>query len=145
MYPDIDIYLSKVSVEDLFDVGSQLAKCEKVYEVVFAKSRTDLLPGGLYLKPRIEYGDWGRPWKIDIWSLDDELIDAKMAEMRRFARELTEEVRTQILRHKHSVLTKSHRTPMYSGYHIYRAFIEERLTDSREVTAYLVDHGIRLS
>ena len=49
MYPDIDLYISKVSIEELFDIGAQLAKCEMVYQVVFEKSRMPQLPEGLYL------------------------------------------------------------------------------------------------
>ena len=145
MCPDIDLYLSRVSVEELFVIGGQLAKCDRVYEVVFQKSRMATLPGGLYLKPRIEYGEWGRPWKIDIWSLDDALIDEKMRDMYRFKEEMTAQIRERILRYKYSVLTESHRTPMLSGYHIYKAFIDEGLTDFGEVTQYLVEHGIRIS
>jgi hypothetical protein len=145
MYPDIDLYISKVSVKELFAIGGQLAMCEMVYQVVFEKSRMAQLPGGLYLKPRIEYGEWGRPWKIDIWSLEDEVIDEKMDDILRFKQEMTAEVRERILRYKYSILTESRRTPMYSGYHICRAFIDEGLTDFEEVTEYLVEHGVRMS
>jgi len=119
--------------------------CKMVYQVVFEKSRMARLPGGLYLKPRIEYGEWGRPWKIDIWSLEDEVIDEKMDDILRFKQEMTAEVRERILRYKYSILTESRRTPMYSGYHICRAFIDEGLTDFEEVTEYLVEHGVRMS
>lgn len=145
MYPDIDTYIPKVSVEELFAIGGQLAKCDRIYEVVFQKSRMAILPGGLYLKPRIEYGEWGRPWKIDIWSLDDALIEEQMRDMVRFRKEMTPQVRERILAYKYSVLTERHRTPMLSGYHIYKAFIDEGLTDFGEVTKYLVEHGIRMS
>jgi hypothetical protein len=143
-YPDIDLYISKVSIEELFAIGGQFAACERVFQVIFEKSRTADLPGGLYLKPRIEYGAWGRPWKIDIWSLDDGVIEAKMEPMLRFEREMTAELRERILRYKVSILTESHRTPMYSGYYVYRAFIDEGLTDFDEVTHYLVEHGIQM-
>jgi hypothetical protein len=33
IYPDIDLYMSKVSVEELFAIGGQLAMCELVYQV----------------------------------------------------------------------------------------------------------------
>ena len=145
MYPDIDLYISKVSVEDLFDIGAQLAKCDMVYQVVFEKSRTAQLPGGLYLKPRIEYGEWGRPWKIDVWSQEDAVVEAKMEEIRRFKEEMTAEIRERILRYKYSVLTENHRTPMYSGYHICKAFIDEGLTDFGQVTEFLVERGICMS
>ena len=145
VYPDIDVYMSKVSVEELFAIGGRLAMCDMVYQVVFEKSRTAGLPGGLYLKPRIEYGQWGRPWKIDIWSLEDKLIDEKMADMLRFKQAMTAEVKERILRYKYSILTESHRTPMYSGYYICRAFMDEGLTNFEEVTQYLVEHGIQMS
>ena len=144
IYPDIDLYITKVSVEELFAIGGQLAMCEKVHQVIFEKSRTAELPGGLYLKPRIEYGQWGRPWKIDIWSLEDRVIDEKMVDMLRFKQEMTAEVKERILRYKYSILTESHRTPMYSGYYICRAFIDEGLTDFETVTQYLVEHGVRM-
>lgn len=143
-YPDIDLYLSKVSVTELFAIGGQLAACDLVYQVVFEKSQTPRLPGGLYLKPRITYGGWGRPWKIDIWSLADEVIDQQMAEIHRFKQAMTATTREQIIGYKHAILTQSGRTPMYSGYHIYKAFIDEGLTDFQAVTAYLVEQGIRL-
>jgi hypothetical protein len=112
--------------------------------VVFEKSRSADLPGGLYLKPRIEYGAWGRPWKIDIWSLEDGVIDDKMEDMLRFKQAMTAEMKERIVRYKYSILTESHRTPMYSGYPICKAFIDEGLTDFDEVTQYLVEHGIRM-
>jgi len=145
VYPDIDVYMSKVSVEELFAIGGRLAMCDMVYQVVFEKSRTAGLPGGLYLKPRIEYGQWGRPWKIDIWSLEDKLIDEKMADMLRFKQAMTAEVKERILRYKYSILTECRRTPMYSGYYICRAFIDEKLTDHKAVTQYLAEHGIRMN
>jgi hypothetical protein len=115
-----------------------------VYEVVFAKSRISALPDGLYLKPRIEYGDWGRPWKIDVWSLDDALIDQQVGEMHRLKDKMTERMRVQVVEYKCSILTDQHRTPMYSGYFICRAFIDEGLSDPNDVTQYLIDHGIKM-
>jgi hypothetical protein len=144
-YPDIDLYLSKVTVEKMFAIGGQLAACDLVYQLVFEKSQTPRLPGGLYLKPRTAYGEWGRPWKIDIWSLADEVIDQQMAEIHRFKQAMTATTREQIIRYKHTILTASLRTPMYSGYHICKAFIDEGLTDFQAVTNYLIEQGIRMS
>lgn len=144
IYPDIDLYISRVSVEALFAIGGRLAACDLVYQVVFEKSQTARLPGGLYLKPRIAYGEWGRPWKIDIWSLADDVIDEKMAEIHRFKQAMTAEIRERIVRYKYTILTESQRTPMYSGYHICKAFIDEGLTDFQTVTTYLGEQGIRI-
>jgi hypothetical protein len=144
VYPDVDLYMSKVSLAQLFEIGAQLAESDLVFEVVFAKSKVTDLPGGLYLKPRVEYGDWGRPWKFDIWSIEDALIEEKMACMYHFRDEMTESLRERILNYKVSVLTEGHRTPMYSGYFIYKAFIDEGLTDFQQVTQYLIDNGIEM-
>ena len=144
VYPDIDLYMSKVPIEQLFHIGGQLANSEMVFQVVFEKSGDVSLPGGLYLKPRIEYGDWGRPWKIDIWSLDDAVIDQKMEPMWRFRDKITGPIREQILRYKFSVMTDKNRTPMYSGYFICKAFIDEGMSDFQQVTQYLIDNGINM-
>jgi hypothetical protein len=144
VYPDIDLYISMVTIERLFNIGAALAAADLVYEVVFQKSRNPALPGGLYLKGRITYGKWGRPWKIDIWSLEESLIDKNMLEMQRFKDQLTEPLREQIIHYKYSLLTDEHRTPMFSGVYIYRAFIDEGLSDFNEVTQYLIDHGIQI-
>src|SRR5512133_3451028 len=71
VYPDIDLYIPKVSVAQLFQVAGELAGQDVVFQVVFERSADASLPGGLYLKLRVAYGKWPRPWKIDIWSLDE--------------------------------------------------------------------------
>ena len=144
IYPDIDLYMSKVSIERLLHIGGQIATSPMVWQVVFEKSKDARLPEGLYLKARIEYGDWGRPWKIDIWSLDDSVIDKQMADIHRFKSKVTAPLREQILNYKFSILTDTHRTPMYSGYFIYKAFLDEGLSDFQKVTQYLIDNGIRM-
>ena len=143
-YPDIDISIPPVTIAQLFRIAGQIAASELVAEVVFQRSKTPDLPGGLYLKPRIEYGDWGRPWKIDIWSLSETLIRQSVTEMQRLKAAMTEGLRQQIIRYKCSILTPGGRTPTYSGIHIYRAFIDEGLSDFGDVTRYLVAHGIQV-
>jgi hypothetical protein len=142
IYPDIDLYIPPLPVAQLCQIAGQLMHAETVYEIVFQKSRLPALPGGLYLKARVDYGDWGRPWKIDIWSLDEALIAEKMADMRRFKAMLTPELRRQIVSYKLSILTEQQRTPMYSGFFVCKAFLDEGLSDYEQVTRYLIDHGI---
>ena len=144
VHPDIDLYFSRVSIDQLFDIGGQLAESDMVFRVEFEKSSEPRLPGGLYLKPRIAYGDWGRPWKIDIWSLDDKVIEQLMQPMWHFHSKMTAELREQIIRYKLSVMTKLNRPPMYSGYFIYKALIDEGMTEFDQVTAYLIANGIRM-
>ena len=145
VYPDIDLYITQVRLSELFQIGAELASSKLVFQVIFEKSDDPLtLPNGLYLKPRINYGDWGRPWKIDIWSLNEEVIVERMAEMYRFKKVMTPQLREQIIRYKFSLLTNQSRTPKYSGYYIYKAFIDEGLVEFDDVTQYLVRSGIQV-
>jgi hypothetical protein len=145
VYPDIDLYITKVSVEQFFEIGSQIVTCDLVTQVVFERSDDPVhMPEGLYLKLRVNYGEWDRPWKIDLWSLDENVVKCKMEAMQHFQQQMTHVMRQQIIDYKLSVLTSQKRTPMYSGYYIYRAFIDEGLTDFECVTRYLISYGIQM-
>jgi hypothetical protein len=144
VYPDLDLMFPRVSIEQLFQIAARLARSEKVFQVVFERSREPGLPAGLYLKPRIEAGQWGRPWKIDLWSLDPAIIDQRTAMMQSFKDRLTPALREHILRYKLSVMTAGNRTPMHSGYFIYKAFLDEGLSEFEQVTQYLRANGIRV-
>jgi hypothetical protein len=144
VYPDIDLYIPTVTIPQLFQIGGQIAQSDLVFQVTYENTQNPLMPGGLYLKPRIRFGDWGRPWKIDIWSLDETLIEQKMEPMHRFRAKMTEALREAIIQYKLSIMTHEHRTPMYSGYFIYIAFIDEGLTDFQEITHYLLANGIHI-
>ena len=53
VYPDIDLYITKVSLTQIFEIAAQLASCDQVIQVVFSKTDDPVnLPDGLYLKPR---------------------------------------------------------------------------------------------
>jgi hypothetical protein len=144
-YPDIDLYIANVNREQIFAIGAELARHELVTQVVFEKTNDPLqMPEGLYLKVRVIYGDWGRPWKVDIWSLDEKIIRDKLADMQHFRERLTPAIREQIIRYKLSVLTAEKRTPMYSGYFIYKAFIDQGMTEFESVTRYLLMNHIQV-
>jgi hypothetical protein len=145
VYPDIDLYITKVNLEQLFHIGARIARCELVTQVVFERTDDPVrLPNGLYLKPRVNYGDWGRLWKIDIWALDEKIILEKMADMRHFQAKMTPEMREKIINYKLSVFTPQLRTPAYSGYYIYKAFLDEGFNDFERVTQYLIANGIHV-
>jgi hypothetical protein len=145
VYPDIDLYITEVSISQIFEIGEQIATCKLVTQVVFEPTDDPVhMPDGLYLKSRLNYGEWGRPWKIDLWSLAENVILGKVEAMRHFQQKMTPEYREQIIRYKLSVMTSKKRTPMYSGYYIYKAFLDEGLTDFESVTRYLISCGIHM-
>jgi hypothetical protein len=57
---------------------------------------------------------------------------------------MTPELREEIIRYKLSVMTSDKRTPKYSGYYIYKAFLDEGMTDFDAVSQYLVANGINM-
>jgi hypothetical protein len=144
VYPDLDLYIPPLGIEQLFKVAARLAQCELVCEVKFQKSYLPELPGGYYMKAVVDHGNWGRPWKVDIWSVDEALISTKMAEMSNFKQLMTEELRQQTILFKTSLINDELRTPICSGYFTYKAFLEEGLRDFTEIRQYLINHGIQL-
>lgn len=145
VYPDIDVLIPPVTHEQLFAIGAAFARSPLVTQVVYEPSQDPVnLPDGLYLKPRVAHGDWGRPWKIDIWSLPATVIETRRAEMERIRAQLTADLRERIIRYKLSIINGEGRTPMYSGHFMYKAFIDEGLTDFEQVTRYLQRNGVKV-
>lgn len=144
IYPDIDLYVSKIPVNRVFEIAGCIASSDIVSGVKFEKEEKPPLNGGFYLKFYLKQSDWNRPWKIDIWFLEESVINKQMKDMHRFKEKFTLELREKILDYKFSVINKEHRTPMYSGYFIYKAFIDEGLTDFGEVTKYLIANKIKI-
>ncbi len=145
IYPDVDFYVTKVPIEEIFNIAGKFAKSDLVFEVKFEKSDDQRLKDGFYLKLWVKYGNWKRAWKIDMWFLEDTTIDKIMTEMYYFKDKLNSELKEQILDYKFSIINKDYRTPMYSGYFIYKAFIDEGMTDFQAVTDYLIKNHIKIN
>lgn len=144
VYPDLDLYLPTVPVERIFTVATRVAEDSRLVRLSYENEPHPGMEGGLYLNVRFAIGDWGRPWKVDIWWLEPEMILEKMEPMLRFQKMLTPELRQAILEYKFSLLNEIGRTPQYSGYYIYKAFLDEGLRDPEDVTRYLVSKGIQV-
>lgn len=142
MYPDIDVYVPPATPRQLFEIVAALTEKHPVIRVNFLNGGSGELANALYIKPVIALGNWERPWKIDIWAADNDLIQRKNAELQKLAYKMTPQQRSLILEYKFSVLNEKGRTPMFSGIFIYRAIIEEGLCDFAEITDYLRDHSI---
>ncbi|MBU1048550.1 hypothetical protein KKG90_00865 [Candidatus Bipolaricaulota bacterium] len=144
MYPDIDINLPLTTPEQLMGVGVELSKLDCVQKIRFLRGKDGQVKDGFYLKPEIEHGDWGRMWKIDIWSLPAPALERAQTEMVDLKNRMTPAHRAIILDTKYRLLTEAGRTPMYSGIFIYRAVINHGMTQHNDVIEYLISNGIAL-
>ncbi len=143
-YPDVDLYVASMSWEDFVNAGAQLAALPLVSELHFSKKAFPDLPGGLYFKPYIEHGDWGRPWKFDIWSVDPSISKSKMVDMYRFQNLMTPAMRELIVTYKLSIINEEGRTPIFSGYFTYKAVLDYGLRKFDEITQFLQENGVKV-
>ena len=140
-YPDIDVEMPPLTQEQIFNVLGQFFEHPWVDKVELEKPNEPRLPGGIYFMLRIDHGDWGRPWKIDMWSLAPELVEAGAREMRRLKELITPAKREIILKYKVARLNAQGRTPMGSGWWIYKAVLEQGLREMGEIDAFLKRNG----
>lgn len=144
MYPDIDFNLPLTTPEKLLGVAVELSKLECVQKIRYLRGGSGDLENGFYLKPEIAYGCWGRLWKIDIWSLPSTILEKTHAEMADLRTRMTPEHRAIILDTKYRLLTDAGRTPMFSGIYIYKAVIDNGLTELSDIVEFLKKNGIVL-
>ena len=145
VYPDLDLYVPMTSIKNIFAAAGQMASCARVERVTYENEDHPTIPGGLFLNLRVNSGDWGRPWKVDIWWLDEVVIREKMHIMHHFKKVLTPDLRQQIIQYKSTLINSAGRTPQFSGYFVYKAFLDEGLRDPTEITRYLVSNGININ
>jgi hypothetical protein len=143
-FPDLDLYVPPIPMKELIDIGAAVAEIDIVQKVAFEKSNAPTLPGAAYLMLSIDYGNWGRPWMVHMWSLDEDMLNARMEIYQDFRAKITPVLREKILEYKHAVMTLDERTPRFIGYYIYQAFLEEGLVEFPDVTSYLNEHGIKI-
>lgn len=144
IYPDIDLYLPPTTPRQLFEIAAWLVEQHPVQRVYFLNGGPGPLKDALYIKPVIAVGKWERPWKIDIWAVDQSYIDEKQAELSDQNYRMTPDQRDLILAYKFSILNAQGRTPYFSGIHIYHAEIDHGLTQFADISAYLRAYSIQI-
>ena len=144
MWPDLDLYLPPTTPAALLQLGAKVAQFDCVTKLVFERGGPGDLKDGLYLAPQVQMGDWGHPWKIDIWSLPLSIIEKKQARLIELKQRMTDEQRLCILETKQRLLTPAGRTPMFSGFYIYQAVIEQGMHEFDEIVGFLTANGIRV-
>lgn len=144
MYPDIDMYLPPATPRQLFGIATHLVENHPVVRVNFLNGGPGPLEDALYIKPVIAVGEWERPWKIDIWAVNQSFIDEKTNQLESLKDRMTTEQRELILNYKYSILTPQGRTPMFSGIHIYQAVVDHGLSTHTDITQYLKEQSINI-
>jgi len=144
IYPDIDLYLPPAKPRQLFEIATHLVENHPVVRVNFLNGGPGPLKDALYIKPVIAVGEWERPWKIDIWAVDQSYINEKNAELGGYKERMTSEQRELILNYKYSILNEEGRTPMFSGIYIYQAVIDDGLREFTDITDYLRRQSIKI-
>ncbi len=144
MYPDVDLYLPPTTPETLLRIAAEIAKDTRVQRINYIRGGPGDLKDGLYIKPVLAHGDWGRPWKIDIWSLPPDVVGRKQAELDDLSARMAPHHRAIILNTKYQLLTDEGRTPMFSGIFIYQAVIDNGLEELHDVVEYLKANGVAL-
>lgn len=144
MYPDVDLYLPQTSPETLLSLAVELSKYDCVQRMNYIRGGPGELKEGLYLKPVVGHGNWGRPWKIDIWSVSTSLMEKKQSELTDLKNRMTPAQRARILNLKHQLLNAEGRTPMYSGFFIYKAVVDHGIEVLEEVIQFLRENKIKI-
>jgi hypothetical protein len=147
-WPDLDIYLPLESSDEylaaFISLGPRVASICDVVSLRFknhVRYPAPELPAGLYWGVRAQQ-DPSLQWKLDIWALSLEVIQAQQRELDRLKEVMTPEARVTILQLKQALLTPEGRTPVFSGYHIYCAVIDHGMRDLEQVKQYLTSKGV---
>ncbi len=147
-WPDLDVCLplerSREYRIKFLNLGPRLATVCDVVSLRYkdnAQYREPRLPKGLYWGATVQRKGSLR-WKIEIWAMPAQAIEVQQSELDRLKSKLTPEKRAAILSLKQALLTPEGTTPEYSGYHIYRAVLDQGMTRTREVKKYLRGKGI---
>ncbi len=149
-WPDLDLYVEHRHEPEFrvafLQIGPRIASVADVVSLRFkdhVRYPEPLLPCGLYWGVRIRQ----KPdlnWKLDIWALPADAIDIRQTELDRIKARLTPDLRRIIVEAKQALLLPDGRTPIQSGYHIYRAVIDHGLRSVPEITEYVRLQGASL-
>ena len=80
---------------------------------------------------------WGRPWKLDIWSLRSSVVEKSLAELDDLRDRMTPRHRALILETKYQLQNDAGQTPVFSGIYIYRAVIDKGLEKLGDIVEFL--------
>jgi hypothetical protein len=150
VYGDLDIYYepsSSVNVIDIFTASIEIAMQSK--DIITMRFERELFkkepkcPPGMYLQFKLRVMS-RRIWQIDIWAPTKEYLDDFFIRFSSLKSKLTPQNKELILKIKHELTGPENKTPRYFSYFLYKAILEENLTDLNEIKDYLTGQGIEL-
>lgn len=148
---DIDIQLIIPKSTDPIDAFSILARhfladtdVAKVKIMNCTPGKKPSMPIGVYMG--IDYKIFGTEtkWKMDIWALDEEYLEADRKLKAMIILKITPDLKELILKLKFSLTAAFGRVPQLGSYYIYQAVFQYNLSEETKIIEFLKDHGVSL-
>lgn len=137
---DISVILNSnfFSMNDFMCITKEIGLIEGIQKINYRnylKEDPRPIPIGLYNGIYLDIGS--KIWKIDLWAVDETKIENDKKEMKRILDKIDSKKRELILEVKNKILTKSGRTPPFSGFHIYKCVVDRNMKNSSEIIEYM--------
>lgn len=148
---DIDVSISmsepEFSLDKFFKMGNEIAKLDGTTDMRFQnffKISVEGLPKGFYWGIKYKSNRSGEMWKIDLWAVDEYVIQQNKLYANKIIELLDDEKRRIIISSKYSLLNKEGKTPEGSGYYIYQAVLFEGIREQAEIVNYLRIKNVKI-
>lgn len=149
VYGDLDVYFEPHDPREVTATFAaameQAGKMDEIQTIRFERDLYKREPKalqGLYLQFKFDNGI--RVWQIDIWSVDKAQQDAFLKEHEARKEKLKPQTRELILKLKRELMADKGKAPSFCSFHVYKAVLEEGLTELEDIKTYLVKQGIKL-
>lgn len=149
VYGDLDVYFESHGPREVtatFAAAMERAgTMDEIQSIRFERDlykREPKAPQGLYLQLKFDNGV--RVWQIDIWSIGKNQQDAVFKEHEARKAKLTPQTRELILKLKRELMADKGKTPSFCSFYVYKAVLEEGITELEDIKDYLVKQGIKL-
>ncbi|MHA1558358.1 MAG: hypothetical protein ACTSXG_00910 [Alphaproteobacteria bacterium] len=150
VYPDLDVYFEVPKHFNVLDVFAEISKSlvnhQNVKSIRLEKELykiNPIVPKGVYLQLKFRTNE-DIMWKIDIWSLDKKCQNKILGELNLLKSKIDFSKRELILKIKNMLKRKDGCTPSFSSYHVYKAVLNEELTNIEDIKSYIKGRGVKI-
>jgi hypothetical protein len=141
VWPDIDIQIILPEKAYKIEVFTKIAKdflsdpdLNKLQIINFTAGKKPGMPLGLYLG--LDYQDSDIKWKLDLWSLEKEFFEQDRLFTEKIIANMTLARKELIITIKNQLIFEG-RVPQSASYYLYKGIFEEKLTDEKEILAFI--------